>query len=260
MRQHNPNRVVGKQRILNEIRRTAEANGGVPLGMARFFQETGIKASDWHGRHWVKWGEALQEAGFKPNQMRTAYDDDVLIERFVGLIRELGHFPVRGELKLKARRDFTFPSYNAFARLGSKQQLAEKVQNYCGKRAGHEDVATLCSAVAVQSQRQQSENSADGLPADSVISTKEGYVYMGLLKLGREQGYKIGKTVLVERRKDQISLQLPEDLELVHAITTDDAYGIEAYWHRRFAAKCTKGEWFSLSRQDVEAFKRRKFM
>jgi hypothetical protein len=83
---------------------------------------------------------------------------------------------------------------------------------------------------------------------------------MGLLKLGREKRYKIGKAVLVERRAGQISLQLPEDLELVHAITTDDAYGIEDYWHRRFAAKNTKGEWFSLSRQDVEAFKRRKFM
>ena len=81
-----------------------------------------------------------------------------------------------------------------------------------------------------------------------------------MLKLGREKRYKIGKAVLVERRRDQISLQLPEDLELVHAISTDDAYGIESYWHRRFAAKNTKGEWFSLSREDVQAFKRRKFM
>jgi hypothetical protein len=64
----------------------------------------------------------------------------------------------------------------------------------------------------------------------------------------------------VERRRDQLSIQLPEDLELVHAISTDDAYGIEDYWHRRFAAKNTKGEWFALSREDVEAFKQRKFM
>lgn len=56
-------------------------------------------------------------------------------------------------------------------------------------------------------------------------------MYLGLLKLGREKRYKIGKAVLVERRRDQIALQLPEDLELVHAITTDDANGIEAYWH-----------------------------
>jgi hypothetical protein len=83
---------------------------------------------------------------------------------------------------------------------------------------------------------------------------------MGLLKLGREKRYKIGKAVLVERRTDQISQQLPENLELVHAIRTDDAYGIEDYWHRRFTTKNTKGEWFSLSRHDVEAFKRRKFI
>jgi hypothetical protein len=79
-----------------------------------------------------------------------------------------------------------------------------------------------------------------------------------LLKVGREKRYKIGKTNLVERRRDQISIQLPEDLELLHAIKTDDATGIEAYWHERFEAKRTKGEWFTLSREDVQAFKRRK--
>ena len=83
---------------------------------------------------------------------------------------------------------------------------------------------------------------------------------MALLKVGRERRYKIGKTNLVERRTDQISVQLPETLELVHSIRTDDATGIESYWHRRFAGKRTKGEWFNLSRDDITAFKRRKFM
>ena len=121
--------------------------------------------------------------------------------------------------------------------------------------------AALCSnIVAPPREDHQTEASVAVLATDSEATTKAGFVYMGLLKLGREKRYKIGKAVLVERRTDQISLQLPEDLELVHAINTDDAYGIEDYWHRRFASKNSRGEWFLLSRQDVEAFKRRKFM
>ena len=250
-----------KQRILNEIRQTAAANGGVPLGVARFFQETGIKATDWEGKYWVRWGDAVREAGFEANQFTGAYDTTMLIEKLVSVLRELGKFPVRRELKLKKQSDKSFPSANVFERLGSKQQLAVKILDYCKGRTGYEDVMALCAPVAARlADHRRSEDSADALATDSTTSTKEGYVYMGLLTLGREKRYKIGKAVLVERRTDQISLQLPEDLQLVHAIRTDDAYGIEDYWHRRFAAKNTKGEWYSLSRQDIEAFKRRKFM
>lgn len=203
---------MNKQHILDEIKRTAVANGGTPLGKQKFYRDIGIKEADWHGKYWARWGDALREAGFRPNEMQTAYADNLLIERLIDLIREVGRFPVIGELKLKARTDRTFPE--------------------------------------AVSDRQ----------SDAIARTKEGYVYMALLTLGREKRYKIGKAVLVERRTDQISLQMPEGLELVHAIRTDDAYGIEEYWHRRFAAKRTKGEWFSLSRQDISAFKRRKFM
>jgi len=257
----NVNLEAHKQRILNEIRRTAEANGGVPLGVARFGQETGIKDSEWRGKIWVRWGDAIREAGFQPNELRTAYDDDFLITKFIELARDLGHFPVATEIKMKARSDNSFPWHNTFGRFGSKRQFVMKILDYCESHAGYEDVAALCRAIAArQNEPQESDDFADASPTNSSDITKEGYVYLGLLKLGREKRYKIGKAVLVERRRDQISIQLPEDLELVHAITTDDAYGIEDYWHRRFAAKNTKGEWFSLSRQDVEAFKRRKFM
>lgn len=245
---------MNKEHILSEIKRTAAANDGVPLGRERFFRETGIKYHEWIGKIWARWGDALREAGFEPNKLQTAYNDDILIEKFIGLARELGHYPVFAEIRMKAHSDDGFPAHNTFARLGSKEQLAAKILDYCKVRAGYDDMIDLCAPIA--------ESQSDEAPvgAAATTTTKQGYVYLGLLKLGREKRYKIGKAVLVERRRDQISLQLPEDLDLVHAISTDDAYGIEEYWHKRFAAKNTKGEWFSLSREDVQAFKRRKFM
>jgi hypothetical protein len=53
---------------------------------------------------------------------------------------------------------------------------------------------------------------------------------------------------------------MPESLKVIYEIKTDDPTGIEAYWHKRFEAKRKNGEWFDLSREDISAFRRRKFM
>jgi hypothetical protein len=253
--------VVSKQHILNEIRRTAEANDGVPLGRAKFFRETGIKNADWLGKIWSRWGDALLEAGFQPNQFQAAHDDDFLMEKFIDLLRELGRFPVSAEVKIKARSDSSFPSHSSFTRFGPKHEFVAKILEFCQERTGYVDVSELCVSIAAQpTTKQRREEANDGQATKPDGSTKEGYVYMALLRLGRERRYKIGKAVLVERRTDQISVKLPENLELIHTISTDDAYGIEYYWHKRFKAKNTQGEWFSLSGQDIDAFKRRKVM
>jgi hypothetical protein len=246
---------MNKEHILSEIRRTAAANRGVPLGVARFSQETGIKNSDWQGKIWVRWGDALREAGFEPNQLQGAYSDEFLMEKFISLMRELGHYPVTIEVEMKARRDNSFPWDTTLVnRFGLKQQRAAKILEYCRSRAGYEDVSALCEPIAARVAEEEAEQPDD----DDAPTTKEGDVYICLMQVGREKRYRIGHSVLAERRRDQVGPTLPEKYELIWKIHTDDAYGIERYWLRRFAAKCTNGDWFNLSLADVRAFKRRK--
>lgn len=233
--------------ILNEIRRTADANGGVALGKQRFQQETGIRESDWSGKYWLRWSEAVQEAGYAPNAMNPAYDDDHLLASLAQLVRELGHFPLSAELAMRSGSDPSFPSPPPFRRFGRKGQRAARLAAWCELRGGWDDVLAVCLPLAQDAQPEP--ESHDSAPS------ADGFVY--LMKSGKY--YKIGHTNSVGRREYEIGIQLPEPLVVVHAIATDDPMGIETYWHQRFASHRKNGEWFQLSREDVSAFRRRKF-
>jgi Meiotically up-regulated gene 113 len=81
-----------------------------------------------------------------------------------------------------------------------------------------------------------------------------GYLY--LLQHGRGREYKIGRTRNPLRREGEVALELPNELEPIHYIKTDDPRGIESYWHARFKTKRKRGEWFALTADDVRAFRR----
>ena len=238
---------MDKEHILAEIRRTAEANGGKPLGSARFSGETGITESDWCGKYWVRWGDALGEAGFSPNVLTPALSDEHLSENLALLIRELGHYPVLREMKLHRRKDHTFPSHSTYQNRGTKSELVRMVREFCETHEGYEDILEIIAPLVTE----EAEPTASTEKAPVV-----GHVY--LIKSGKF--YKIGYSAAVGRREYELALQLPEKPTTVHTIETDDPAGIEAYWHRRFADKRKNGEWFELDRADVAAFKRRKYM
>jgi hypothetical protein len=240
---------MDKQHILDEIKRTARANGGMPLGRLRFFRETGIKESDWKGKYWARWNDAVTEAGLQPNQKTGAYEEELLIERFICLMRELGRFPVVAEIRMKVRTDPSFPNDKTFGRFGQKREFAAKILDYCRTRSGYDDVTALCTPIAHHPDA-KARRDVDG--SQAVL----GYVY--LMKSGKF--YKLGRSNAAGRREYELGIQLPEKLKTVHVIRTDDPAGIETYWHRRFEEKRKNGEWFDLGGADIAAFKRRKFM
>jgi hypothetical protein len=238
---------MDREQIIREIQRTAKANGGVPLGWRRFEAETGIRYYDWYGQYWARWGDAVREAGFEPNRMSQAFDDGFLLQQLAQLTRHLGRVPTQGDLLLAAKRDAEFPSKDVFRRLGSKPQRASRIIAFCEDNPGNDDVVALWRQVATSEQPSDAENS-DTTPAAF------GYVY--LLKHGSRREYKLGRTNNPIRREGEVGIQLPEQLQPVHYIKTDDPAGVENYWHRRFADKRKEGEWFALTAQDVRAFKR----
>lgn len=236
---------ASKAHIVAEIKRLARASGKPP-GVRLFEGETGIKESDWYPDLWLRWGDALQEAGFTRNTMVEALSDELLLDQYVRFARRLSRLPLHGEIIRESKVNPAFPSEKTYRPFGGKPNLLRAVAAFCRANAGFDDVLAFCeNALEHQSPTEEGtgRNQAD-----------VGYVY--LLRHGSRREYKIGRTNNPIRREGEISVELPQRIEPIHVITTDDPAGIEAYWHRRFAEKRLKNEWFALTPDDVRAFKR----
>ena len=244
-----------KQFIIGEIQRTAALNGGTPLGQAQFRADTGIAEAEWKGVYWVRWSDALSEAGFKPLDWNAALDEEQMIEGLAKLVRKYGRYPTKYEVLLAKKGNDEIPSPSAlFRRIGGKPKIIEKLRAFCSSRDEYAGLCTVLpqespAAIQVSKTRDQANESSKPKPS--------GYVYM--VKSGRL--YKIGQTSNHWQRKSELNKQTPEGITEIHTIAAiDDAPGIERYWHERFKEKRRHGEWFDLSPEDISAFKKRKFM
>ncbi len=239
---------MNKEQIIQEIKRIADEEGKPP-GRQRFESLTGIGMPSWYGKYWARWGDALEEAGCSRNEKQAALEINEIMDAYLSLARELGRVSTEGELRLKSKTNPAFPAHSTFRnRLGAKSELLTTIIAYAEQKEEPEDLIAMLKESVTASVKSS--------PAENQTDTLTGFVY--LMKSGRY--FKIGKTNSLDRRRYEIGLQLPEGIEPVHSIETDDPAGIEAYWHNRFRDKRLKGEWFDLSPGDVRAFRRRKFM
>lgn len=155
--------------------------------------------------------------------MNIATPDAVVLEALVDLVRDLGHYPVTAELKVRKQQVPSFPHHMVFRRYGNKPQVAARLVAHCGDDPTMADVATISEPVMAMAPDPTEPADTDG--------PQPGQVY--LMKSGAH--YKVGRSNSAGRRAYELAIQLPERLEVVHVIDTDDAVGIERYWHHRFA-------------------------
>lgn len=98
--------------ILNEIKRLAAENGGVPPGRGSFARVTGITPAKWTGVYWVSWGDALKEAGFQPNTLQGKLDTTSILTGVGSLCRKLGRLPTHAEIKFERRGNRNLPAHS----------------------------------------------------------------------------------------------------------------------------------------------------
>ena len=233
--------MLTKEEIIGELKRVTKENGGKTPGENFLYENSEIKRYD-RMRYWPNYGELVRKAGLKPNKFdNTKYSGEELCKLFIKTIRENKSWPTRGILDVKHNNNLEFPaSVTFYKKFGLSRGIAEAVIKFVENKKGYNDVVNICNKILEKSGNEES------------LDVKNGFVY-----LGKQHGnYKIGKTRDLNRRREDITLQGAESFALVHYIETDDMEGVEKYWHTRFEPKRMRGEWFSLSINDVKAFKR----
>jgi predicted GIY-YIG superfamily endonuclease len=85
-------------------------------------------------------------------------------------------------------------------------------------------------------------------PTETVRAKKPGFVYLAR----SESGYfKIGISKHPQKRIEQLN-NGPLEVVLLHTFHADNAIVAEEVLHSYFSEKKVKGEWFNLSREDVD--------
>jgi Meiotically up-regulated gene 113 len=237
-----------KSRILNEVKRLAAENDGVALGKDRFRKATGIGEHVWLGKIWLKWSDVLNEAGVAQNTpfFRQAADMLTIFTKLRECTAHYNKFPTYAEMKFYKQIDPDMLSIESLQNRFNKSTLEQEFRNWLVEQPN-------LSAFEISLLNLIDANQ-DVEPTDP-NKRISGHVYAALM--GKK--YKIGATSNLDQRLRQLNTTSPENIVYYHTIETDDIFGIEKYWHRRFDQYKLNREWFELPNLELAAFKKRKF-
>jgi Meiotically Up-regulated Gene 113 (MUG113) protein len=249
-----------RAQIVEQIRDIAAETGGAPPELRQFEKMSGIRRHRFIGSIWARWPDALQEAGLRPKGAKGRLRNADMLTAFAQLARSLGRVPTVDDVKVHRAEGGNLPCYKSYAEhFGGSRGLLRALKCWAAASPDCADIAAMIRHARSGRRHRRRRNfrvrRTGALCARLLLPETRpqarGAVY--LLRCGRL--YKIGCSRTPDRRVPELQRGWPLTLKLMCMIETDDPFGLEAYWHRRFLEKRTRGEWFRLSAEDVAAFR-----
>lgn len=93
------------------------------------------------------------------------------------------------------------------------------------------------------------------VPQHQPSPTKITHSSIYLIRIGTSDHIKIGISVDVHARLRTLQTSTPYPLSLIEHFVVTNAYDVEQSLHNQYADKRLSGEWFALSRTDIDAIK-----
>lgn len=117
-----------------------------------------------------------------------------------------------------------------------------------GRMLDHKEAAEVIERL----QEFYRTHTPEEIAAINSVEEIRGFVYL----MRRSNGqYKIGRSLNVENRQQELQRKYSDSIEIIHVIPCDDYVSAEIEMHERFAHRQVRGEWFSLTADDVEQIK-----
>lgn len=112
----------------------------------------------------------------------------------------------------------------------------------------HPSILRMVQEVREEIKRRKDRDEKKARAALRKTKSRDGYVYLIKAETGH---FKIGRTHSPNDRIATFGVKLPFDVEYLAVIPTPDMYQLEAILHNKYSDKRVKGEWFSLTPDDV---------
>jgi len=152
-----------------------------------FTRETGIAARQWRGKFWARWGDALVEAGYRPNDWTGRLDSGAILAGVIAACRHFGRLPTKDEIEIYRKSAPSIPTAKSITRhFGSRSDLIAALARRSAGDRGLADIAAMLPET----------HETNVTPLASAAKMPGGFVY--LIRSG--DFYKVGRSDDLERR------------------------------------------------------------